>query len=291
LKPSAYAPDGKIEMARAFERRGAAFSDHVLISREKLLEKIKSGKKCVTGQRKEFLAGTFETEKTYKLAEIHHNRPPTPKKTFSKTSPFSNIKWHGEAGMKIIDKTPFRRGWQHQLSRSHKATLKYGFSWYDRIKTQDEIIPMLEKHLGRSFILMRNVTLGGTDVELPMILIGPPVVLVINVITDQGVFRAKEDEWGKIKGDQICPLVATSSSRTARMGQVLQVFLDRAGLKGHDLPSNQSCFRRKPGTHIESVRPIVRMVMSDALERFRRLADPGARRLSPEMTQRLRRSS
>jgi len=58
-----YAPDGKIEMVRAFERRGAAFSDHVLLPRQALLEKIKKGKKCVTGQRKEFLAGTFDVHK------------------------------------------------------------------------------------------------------------------------------------------------------------------------------------------------------------------------------------
>lgn len=62
-----YTPEGKIEMARAFERRGATFSDHVLISREALLEKIKNGKKCVTGQRMEFLAGTFETHKTVQV--------------------------------------------------------------------------------------------------------------------------------------------------------------------------------------------------------------------------------
>jgi hypothetical protein len=63
-----YAPDGKIEMVRAFERRGAAFSDHVLISREALLEKIKNGRKCVTGQRKEFLGGMFDIEKTVQIA-------------------------------------------------------------------------------------------------------------------------------------------------------------------------------------------------------------------------------
>jgi len=55
--------DGQIDEVRAFERRGAAFSDRVLIPREKLLERLKSGKKFVVGQRKEFFAGTFETSK------------------------------------------------------------------------------------------------------------------------------------------------------------------------------------------------------------------------------------
>jgi hypothetical protein len=62
-----YAPDGKIEMVRAFERRGAVFSDHVLLSRDALLEKIKNGKKCVTGQRREFLAGTFDMDSTVQI--------------------------------------------------------------------------------------------------------------------------------------------------------------------------------------------------------------------------------
>ena len=52
--------DGKIEVVRAYERRGAAFSDHLLLKRGELLELIKKGKKFVTGTRKEFLAGTFE---------------------------------------------------------------------------------------------------------------------------------------------------------------------------------------------------------------------------------------
>ncbi len=59
--------DGQIEEVRAFERRGAAFSDRVLIPREKLLERLKDGKKFVVGQRKEFLAGTFETGKPIQL--------------------------------------------------------------------------------------------------------------------------------------------------------------------------------------------------------------------------------
>jgi hypothetical protein len=58
-----YASDGKIEFVRAYERRGAAFSDWVLIDRQSLLDKLNSGKRFVTGERKILLAGTFETGK------------------------------------------------------------------------------------------------------------------------------------------------------------------------------------------------------------------------------------
>ena len=59
--------DGQIEEVRAFERRGAAFSDRILIPRQKLIDRLKNGKKFVVGQRKEFLAGTFETSKSVQL--------------------------------------------------------------------------------------------------------------------------------------------------------------------------------------------------------------------------------
>lgn len=55
-----YAPDGKIELVRAYERRGATFSDIILIDRANLVTRLKNGQKFVTGVRKEFLGSTFE---------------------------------------------------------------------------------------------------------------------------------------------------------------------------------------------------------------------------------------
>lgn len=59
--------NGQIVTVRAYERRGAAFSDRVLIERRDLLERIKSGKKFLTGSRKELWAGTFEAGKPVQL--------------------------------------------------------------------------------------------------------------------------------------------------------------------------------------------------------------------------------
>jgi hypothetical protein len=54
--------NGQITIVRAFERRGAAFSDRVLLDRRELLERLKKGKTYVVGKRKELLAGTFEVQ-------------------------------------------------------------------------------------------------------------------------------------------------------------------------------------------------------------------------------------
>lgn len=54
--------NGQIVVVRAFERRGAAFSDRVLLDRKEFLERLKKGQKYVIGKRKELLAGTFEVQ-------------------------------------------------------------------------------------------------------------------------------------------------------------------------------------------------------------------------------------
>ncbi len=58
---------GKIEVVRAYERRGATFSDHVLLDRKTLVERLKEGKRFVTGQRAAYLASTFEVGKPISL--------------------------------------------------------------------------------------------------------------------------------------------------------------------------------------------------------------------------------
>jgi hypothetical protein len=59
--------NGQIVTVRAYERRGAAFSDRILIDRKELLERIKGGKLFAIGTRTEFLAGTFETGKPVRV--------------------------------------------------------------------------------------------------------------------------------------------------------------------------------------------------------------------------------
>ncbi len=54
--------NGQISVVRAFERRGSAFSDRILLDRKEFLDQLKKGRKYVIGKRKEFLAGTFEVQ-------------------------------------------------------------------------------------------------------------------------------------------------------------------------------------------------------------------------------------
>ena len=60
--------NGKIELVRGYERRGPTFSDRILLDRKALVERLKAGKRFVTGQRKELLGGTFDVQKAVRLA-------------------------------------------------------------------------------------------------------------------------------------------------------------------------------------------------------------------------------
>lgn len=64
-----YTPDGQIDWVRVYERRGAAFSDHVILQRQALIERLKTGKRFATGKRIEYHAGSFETGQTLRLVQ------------------------------------------------------------------------------------------------------------------------------------------------------------------------------------------------------------------------------
>ena len=54
--------NGQIEIVRAFERRGSAFTDRVLLDRQEFLARLKKGRKFYVGKRKEYLAGSFDIQ-------------------------------------------------------------------------------------------------------------------------------------------------------------------------------------------------------------------------------------
>ena len=64
---AAHYKNGQIAFVRAYERRGASFSDRILIERKDLLERLKDGKQFLTGVRKEFWGGTFDEGKAVKV--------------------------------------------------------------------------------------------------------------------------------------------------------------------------------------------------------------------------------
>ena len=64
-----YAPDGRISTVRVYERHGPVFTDRLLLSREALVDRLKSGKVFVAGRRKPYLASTFDVFNRVRLLQ------------------------------------------------------------------------------------------------------------------------------------------------------------------------------------------------------------------------------
>ncbi|MDH5506572.1 MAG: hypothetical protein OEZ02_05070 [Anaerolineae bacterium] len=62
-----YTPQGQIAWVRAYERRGPTWSDHVLIDRQTLVDRLQSGKRFYAGKRLEFQASEFDLGAPLKL--------------------------------------------------------------------------------------------------------------------------------------------------------------------------------------------------------------------------------
>ena len=65
-----YGQDGQVSWVRVYERRGPIFSDVVLIDRDALIDRIKSGKNYYGGQRVPLRASTFVLSHPFQLIQI-----------------------------------------------------------------------------------------------------------------------------------------------------------------------------------------------------------------------------
>ena len=63
--------NGQIAAVRAYERRGATFSDRLLLDRKTLLERLQQGKLFVSGSREELMASTFTPAKPSLLVKAN----------------------------------------------------------------------------------------------------------------------------------------------------------------------------------------------------------------------------
>src|SRR5581483_3698741 len=170
--------------------------------------------------------------------------------------------------MKVIDKTQFQneKGEIGLLERL-QGTLKYGFSWYAELEAQKVVITQLDRALEKGFTLIRNLTLPGSEIVEPIILIGPPGVYVIYVTHLSGFYEARGDQWGTSNNGRFAPASINLMSRAARLAKALQVYIERQGIT-LPKPVEAALIASSPAMHIDSTRPIVRVVMSDAIKQF-----------------------
>lgn len=170
--------------------------------------------------------------------------------------------------MKIIDQTPLLdANGQLNLINRIQGMLKYGLSWPSNLEAQAKVIAQLNKVIEKGHTLFRNQQLGASEIIVPLILIGTSGIYVMEATPLKGLYQARGEEWGTLSNGRFQPANINILSRTARLAKILQVFFERQGLK-LAAPVEPVLFSADPGLHIESIRPAVRPVMSDAIDRF-----------------------
>lgn len=148
------------------------------------------------------------------------------------------------------------------------STLGIGREADQDSQAQDWIIDTLGDILDNNYVMLRGVSLEGLEVLIPLILVGPPGIRVIFPSPQRGLFRVKGDSWEQLdeRQQQYKPMLPNMIARTAMMSKAVATYL-----KSKDYPSIEIepvLVFTDPGTYVETVRPDVRVVMADGLERF-----------------------
>ena len=170
--------------------------------------------------------------------------------------------------MKIIDKTPLvDENGKLSLTQRIQGMLQYGFNWPRELEAQSAIIKFFDRQLEKGYILIRNMTLGQSGIIIPMILLGPTGIYVIEVSHLRGRYEARGDTWNVESGDQYKAAPVNLIQRTMRMARALQAFIERQGVR-IPVTIDPILIAGDPGLHIESVRPAIKVMMIDGIKAF-----------------------
>jgi hypothetical protein len=170
--------------------------------------------------------------------------------------------------MKVFDYSPIPfDGGNLSFQDRLKGIAKFGFSWVSEMKSQEVMVATLNRVLDHRFTLLRNIPLPGKGITVPLVLLGPHGVTVpYNSIT-KGVFRAEGDTWevmdNRLKNFK--PAKPNLITRTKLMTDAFKVFLTEAG---REQEVDGVLVFTDPGTHVNSSRPDVRIILMDAIDRL-----------------------
>lgn len=171
--------------------------------------------------------------------------------------------------MRIIERSEYRdQDDTISLENRIRGTLDYGFGWYGEMEAELILTERLSPYLDDNYMLLRNAKLPGTDLRIPLILLGPQGVRTILPSAKKGVFRAKGEDWytfntrsRRFKRTRPNPL-----SLAASYAQALHTYLQSQSVP---LPEVEPVLGFvNPRTHIDTAQPDVRIIQADAFERF-----------------------
>ncbi|OGO12967.1 MAG: hypothetical protein A2Y93_09855 [Chloroflexi bacterium RBG_13_68_17] len=171
--------------------------------------------------------------------------------------------------MRVVERSEFLdENGEITLENRLRATLRSGLRWYGDVMAQQAVTQRLSPVLGSDHVLIRNLTLPGVATPLPLVLVGPEGVRVLIASPLRGVFRAKGGEWmtfnsGARRFRRVRPNLQAIA---AGLADAVLKYLNGAGFP---IPEVEPVLvLTDPRTHVDTARPQVRIVLSDAIEHF-----------------------
>lgn len=170
--------------------------------------------------------------------------------------------------MKVIDYVESAKEPQVKSLGDFLGAFKIKRLWSVDAEAEEIILAAFNRVLDNKFIMLRNVSIAGTPAPIPLILVGPPGVWVLYPSAMRGVFRARGDAWEKMDSRQQTykPSSENLLTRTAQLANAVEAYLVSHGVK--DAQVGSALMFTNPGIHVEITRPVVRVVLIDALDRF-----------------------
>ncbi len=150
-----------------------------------------------------------------------------------------------------------------------QGIFSYGWSWRQNRKSQEELIEILDSVLGNECVLLRDVNIPKVGRPIPIVLLTPAHLLVINPKSLQGFFRAEGKRWEELGRNDEYQLSANNLIR--------ETWLYTKTVEGYLKQHNFSAPMDRgvmifvsPETVVESIRPRVRVIQADGIKNFAR---------------------
>lgn len=171
--------------------------------------------------------------------------------------------------MKVIDCTALRDNHSQAVSLDNiLGSLKIGRSSSQDRDAQNILISAFQRALNNKYTMLQNVSLAGLDMPVPLLLVGPAGIWVLNPSGVRGVYRAKGESWEKID-DRKQTYESASENLLTHTEIISKAVEDVMAAHGKEKSHVEPVLVfTNPGVHIETVRPVVRVVLVDALHRF-----------------------
>jgi len=167
--------------------------------------------------------------------------------------------------MKLIDYTrqPNTPGFLQELLERLQAWIPF---WFSEKLAHERLVTRLNRDLDNRFLLLKNLPLGDSPELTPYILIGPPGLVVLNVSTQKGIYRARDESWWELSktSRRYQPARHNLIRQTLGLTQRFKTFLEQQAFSCPVLLP--VLLFTDPGVHVETSRPAVRIVLADGVK-------------------------